>query len=474
MKERLLPVKVIEAKKIDNAEALFLNKGFYTFHDGDGNNWNKYTKMDGLGSSLVLDFGKEMSGYLRIFTGWVHTANCKVRIRFGESLGEVNSEIGEKNSTNDHAIRDFFSSLPASGEAVFGPTGFRYVRIDILEEKYVFFRNIFCINEIYSAKQIYDYKGEDKRIKEIFDTAKRTIDLCAGMGYIVDGVKRDRLIWVGDLEPEIMALTTLYNDFEVIKNTLDIAREQFPLPRYMNDMYTYSFWYIIIMNDLLERFNCDSYIKENLDYLTKLVSNMKELISEKGEINKEKAYLVDWPTAKTKDEEVGVRCIFMMAMNAAEKLFKKFNVTLNDVNELKKRLLVKPYDVKEKKQVIALKYFAFGKISDKEYEMLIKDGVKGFSTFMSYYLLTAIASKDKKLAIEMMKDYYGAMLDKGATTFWEDFNIDWIKDAGRIDEINPNKKDLHGDNGAFCYIGYRHSLCHGWSSGVIKFIKENC
>ena len=474
MKERLLPVKVINALKVDNAEALFNNKGFYTFHEGDSTNWHKYTKMDGIGSSLVLDFGKEMSGYIHIFTGWVHTASCKVRIRFGESLGEVNSELGEKNSTNDHATRDFIANLPASGQAVFGPTGFRYVRIDVLEEKYVFLRNIFCINEIYSTKQIYDYKGDDKRIKEIFDVAKRTIDLCAGKGYIVDGVKRDRLIWVGDLEPEIMALTTLYDDFEVIKNTLDIAREQFPLPRYMNDMYTYSFWYIIIMNDLLERFKCDSYIKENLDYLTKLVSNMKELISEKGEINKEKAYLVDWPTAKTEDEEVGVRCIFMMAMNAAEKLFKKFNVILNDVNELKKRLLVKPYDVKEKKQVIALKYFAFGKISDKEYEMLIKDGVKGFSTFMSYYLLTAIASKDKKLAIEMMKDYYGAMLDKGATTFWEDFNIDWIKDAGRIDEINPNKKDLHGDNGAFCYIGYRHSLCHGWSSGVIKFIKENC
>ena len=474
MQERLLPVKIIEAKKVENADALFSNKGFYTFHDGDGNNWNKYTKMDGLGSFLVLDFGKEMSGYLRIFTGWVHTASCKVRIRFGESLGEINSEIGEKNSTNDHAVRDFLGTLPASGEAIFGPTGFRYVRLDILEEKYVYFRNIFCINEIYSAKQIYDYNGNDKRIKEIFDAAKRTIDLCAGMGYIVDGVKRDRLIWVGDLEPEIMALTTLYDDFEVIKKTLDIAREQFPLPRYMNDMYTYSFWYLIIMNDLFERFNCKSYINENLDYLVKLVSQMKELINEKGEINKDKAYLVDWPTAKTEDEEVGVRCIFMMAMNAAEKLFKEFDMPLVDVNELKMRLLIKPYDVKEKKQVIALKHFAFGKISDKEYEMLIKDRVKGFSTFMSYYILTAIASKDKKLAIELMKEYYGAMIDKGATTFWEDFNIDWIKGARRIDELDSNKKDIHGDNGAFCYIGYRHSLCHGWSSGVIKFIKENC
>ena len=201
---------------------------------------------------------------------------------------------------------------------------------------------------------------------------------------------------------------------------------------------------------------------------------MKELINKEGEINKEKAYLVDWPTAQTEDEEVGVRCIFMMAMNSAEKLFKEFNAPLDDVNELKTHLMTKPYVIKTKKQVVALKYFAFGKISDDEYKTLIKDGVTGFSTFMSYYLLTAIASKDKNLAIEMMKEYYGAMIDKGATTFWEDFNIDWTKGAGRIDKIDPSKKDIHGDNGAFCYIGYRHSLCHGWSSGVIKFIKENC
>ena len=28
------------------------------------------------------------------------------------------------------------------------------------------------------------------------------------------------------------------------------------------------------------------------------------------------------------------------------------------------------------------------------------------------------------------------------------------------------------DYGAFCYIGFRHSLCHGWASGVLAFIIE--
>ena len=43
-----------------------------------------------------------------------------------------------------------------------------------------------------------------------------------------------------------------------------------------------------------------------------------------------------------------------------------------------------------------------------------------------------------------------------------------------LDELDPDKKDIHGDFGAHCYVGLRHSLCHGWSAGVAKFIKEHC
>ena len=38
---------------------------------------------------------------------------------------------------------------------------------------------------------------------------------------------------------------------------------------------------------------------------------------------------------------------------------------------------------------------------------------------------------------------------------------------------NENEKDIHGDFGANCYAGFRHSLCHGWSCGVIAFLAEN-
>lgn len=475
MKEYLLPLKIVNQNKVINPESLFVDKGLYPIHNPNMDDWKNLIKFEGINSFITIDFGQEMSGGIRIYSGYVQGVICKIRVRFGESLGEVNSNIGEKNSVNAHAIRDSEYLLPASGILVVGPSGFRFVRIDVLEDKQIYLRNIFCENEIYSGKQIYDYHGDDKQIKQIFNAAKRTIDLCSGKGYIVDGIKRDQLVWMGDMAPEIMALTTLYSDCDdLIINSLEICKKNFPLPRYFNDIATYSMWWIIVLNDLLNENKCIDYIKSNLDLVISTISQMKELIDEEGNLNSKFRYLVDWPTSNTVDEEVGIRIIFMYSLSSASHLLNAFNRKSKDIDLLRKRVAIKGFDVKEKKQVVALKYFAFGKIDDQEYDILMKDGPIGLSTFMSYYVLSAISSRDEKLAIQIMKEYYGAMLEKGATTFFEDFDMEWVEGSGRIDEINPNQKDIHGDFGKYCYVGYRHSLCHGWSSGVIKFIKEHC
>ena len=45
--------------------------------------------------------------------------------------------------------------------------------------------------------------------------------------------------------------------------------------------------------------------------------------------------------------------------------------------------------------------------------------------------------------------------------------------VARIDElVPPGKKDIHGDFGAYCYVGFRHSLCHGWASGPTAWLSE--
>jgi len=103
------------------------------------------------------------------------------------------------------------------------------------------------------------------------------------------------------------------------------------------------------------------------------------------------------------------------------------------------------------------------------------DGPKNISTFYGFYVLQALAkSGDTEAALDFIRTYWGAMLDFGATTFWEDFNLDWTNNAARIDElVPPGKKDLHGDYGAYCYVGFRHSLCHGWASGPTAWLSQN-
>ena len=82
------------------------------------------------GSSIVLDFGREYCGGVRILT-YQAEGKCKVRIRFGESLGEACAELGEKGASNDHSLRDFEMEPVRYSDMQFGQTAYRFIRLDI-------------------------------------------------------------------------------------------------------------------------------------------------------------------------------------------------------------------------------------------------------------------------------------------------------------------------------------------------------
>ncbi len=106
--------------------------------------------------------------------------------------------------------------------------------------------------------------------------------------------------------------------------------------------------------------------------------------------------------------------------------------------------------------------------------MILKDGANDFATFYGYYMLEALAKAGKyQEAMDIISDYWGAMLDLGATTFWENFVYAERVNATRIDQLSISDKfDIHADGGAHCYIGLRgqslsrmgfrtHVLAHG-------------
>ncbi|MCD6302938.1 MAG: alpha-L-rhamnosidase, partial [Anaerolineae bacterium] len=102
-------------------------------------------------------------------------------------------------------------------------------------------------------------------------------------------------------------------------------------------------------------------------------------------------------------------------------------------------------------------------------------GARGMSTFYGYYMLQArAAAGDFQGALDAIRAYWGAMLDFGATTFWEDFDLAWVEGSAGIDDlVPPGKRDIHADFGRYCYQGLRHSLCHGWAGGPTAWLSEH-
>ncbi|MBQ8174367.1 MAG: alpha-L-rhamnosidase [Clostridia bacterium] len=429
--------------------------------------------------ALLFDFGREMRGGVRIVCHWltgVEKSSVQARLRFGESAAECCAELGERGASNDHAPRDFSLSLAGMSSVRYGETGFRFARLD-MDLPAGACLNLLAVaaeGEILSLPVQYTYSGKDPSLSGIYKVAKRTVDLCAAGDYVWDGIKRDRLVWIGDMHPEMLALTTLYGRLPSLENSILFMKDTTPPDTWMCNIVTYSAWWLTTLADYCEITGATDFAAPLLPYAQRTVRHLLSALNADGEFDTDGRLFVDWPTKGKEDEEIGARAILLLAAKKTAALFSSLAYPTNDAVQLIARLQKKPLIVKSSMQVVGLKYMATGALDPSDVAILRERGARGMSTFMSYYILTAYArylGKDSALA--MMKEYYGGMLSRGATTFFEDFDLAWLDGSSRIDELpTEGERDLHGDFGAYCYLGFRHSLCHGWSAGVLRFMKD--
>lgn len=470
----IYPVRIVTAEGVENAEALLKEK---TLQIGLGQCDLAVFKGR---SHVVLDFGKETSGGVRILT--FHAKKGQVRIRFGESVSEACAELGgKKNATNDHSLRDLCVELQNYSDMTFGQSGFRFVRIDCLsEDAELRVKAIVVACDADTRAELGSFVCDDPLVNDIWNTAAYTLRLCLRNGYFWDGVKRDRLVWIGDLYPEMRTAHCLFGDVPETVNSLDFAMEETPLPRWMAGMPAYSLWWLIILCDEYKiNGNKNEFVKY-LPYVNDLIRQISRHVAEDGSTTYPSNF-IDWPSCyvegepKEKAAEVlaGMSYLTKLAVEKTSGFLEEYGEDVALCADILSRLAKKTYSVRTYKQIAAIGVWA-GDNSEDNKEVLLRGGAKGLSTFMSYPILTAVAEYGEyEAALEMMKEYYGGMLSVGATTFWEDFDTEWLKNASRIDELpKEGQVDIHGDYGAFCYVGFRHSFCHGWSAGVVPYLME--
>lgn len=448
---------------------------------------------DQLHPAILLDFGKELQGGLQIVTGMPasHTP-VNIRVRFGESVSEAMCEIDGKNgASNDHAMRDFTIRLPWLGVTEVGNSGFRFVRIDLLDDATELqLKEVRAISTFRDIPYKGSFRSNDERLNTIWQTGAYTVHLNM-QEYLWDAIKRDRLVWVGDLHPEVMTVNSVFGYNEVVPKSLDLIRDTTPLPQWMNGYSAYSIWWLMIHRDWYYYQGDLAYLKEQQTYLSGLLRLLISKVDADGRERLDGGRFLDWPSSEnTAAVDAGLQALMIQALRAGEELCQVLgdkdlatqcgesaDRAVKAASEISKTILNKAVDptAPGSKQAAALMALS-GLVSPKEAndKILSVGGGQGFSTFYGYYMLRAMAAAGNyQGALDVMREYWGAMIDLGATTFWEDFNLDWLPNAGRIDALVPaGKKDIHGDYGAYCYKGFRHSLCHGWASGPTSWLSE--
>lgn len=427
------------------------------------------------GGYVVLDMGAEIQGGICITFEKTVYSRKTVRVVFGESVSEALSSIGEKNATNQHSTRDIVFDTEAAGSVTFGNTGYRFVKIEAV------YGDIF----IKSAQGILvlrdiEYKGSfecnDEKINKIWKVGAYTTHLNM-QEYLWDGIKRDRLVWMGDTHPEILTVCSVFGYNEVIPKSLDLIMNTTPVEEWMNNTPTYTSWWVINHQTWYMQNGDKKYLEYISDYLFKTIEHIVSCVHDDGKLDYP-MYFCDWSSKNTDDELIGAYAVTIWGLKAGNYLC---NVLGNE--ELAKKCLTavknlckKKFESFRNKQTASL-YALAGGVDSREIseKLLTVGGAKGLSTFLGGYVLRSMHNGGfTEEAVQIMKEYWGAMLDFGATTFWEDFDIDWVteKTVG-IDRIVPNgMTDIHGDFGKFCYTQLRHSLCHGWASGPTSFLSQ--
>lgn len=437
-------------------------------------------------ASVLLDFGMEIHGSLRIQVHEVHRpepdldfANnlAEVRLRFGESVSEALAEYREKNTTNNHAPRDMVLRLPNYSAPETSETGFRFVHLELLSPDTSL--TLFGLQGVLIFRDLPwlgHFECSDPLLNRIYDTAVWTVQLNM-QEYLWDGIKRDRLVWSGDMGTEIRTIAAVFGSHPIVPRSLDYVLNQTHPGQWMNGLSSYTLWWVMEVYDWFMFTGDRPWLNAQRETLLSQMELIWSAIAPDGRENLVIGRYLDWPSSSNPDAvHAGLQGLMILAMQCGHRLF-----TLLDEPEAAARCRREEQLLRRHvpafsgyKQADALLSLSGLRDAGETASLLAAGGAAGFSSFLSCFTLAALARGGQlRNALDCIRQYWGGMLQMGATSFWEDFDIDWMPDAFPIDQLPvPGKKDIHGDFGRHCYINFRHSLCHGWAASPVPFLSE--
>lgn len=484
----------------------------------------------------IYDFAKEIFGNIKItldLPSDLKDLNIPLKVWVGETMAEAlnNDDNHCEQSTELRCFKDDNSLVFISTNLL----AFRYARIVIDEVCNDILREV-TVECILSMPPIVMHgcfsfgsgrNDEDELINKIWQTAAYTLQLCTHNNFIVDGIKRDRLPWAGDLAVSIMSNAYSVVDNESIRCTLTVLgrcgianlrqigelsddrlldKREISLMResHVNGIVDFSLWYIICHWLYQKYFGDEAFLLQEWPMIRIRVSSLLKYCtdSETGFLTTidDDWVFIDW--SDSVEKQITLQILWWWALNCCSLLadmslthtsddtIEEFHTQICD----KQSRLESTFMSKEDIQVSYTRHahilgvlsglnnrlvdkvhsgdwwspveshqnwqasVKVRKFDNRSRAALLSNELDHVGTpFMKHLECLAVCRLgNRSNALEMVRMYWGKMINLNATTFYEAYTEDESPE-----EITK-----------FYNRPYARSLCHAWSSGPCALLPE--
>lgn len=426
-------------------------------------------------NGTLYDFGKETFGYAK-FIGL--KGKGILNIYYGESPEEALSvdhcETLDRLQIDYPTAKDYTVTLSKA---------FRYIYVE--KESTLTYDSLSMLYEYLPLEYKGSFRCNDEQINKIWDVAAYTLHLTT-REFFIDGIKRDRWIWSGDAYQSYLMNYYLFNDSPSVERTLFSLRGKDPVTSHINTIMDYTFYWFMGIYDYYLYTGNKTLIEQSYPRMKSLMDYCLSRRNANGMMQGLAGdwVFIDWADFKmSKAGEVSfeqllfARSLETMAL-CADLMKDADNVKTYSqlAADLKSKLITAFWSEKDnafihnrENGVMSTQITPYTNIfavlfdyldpnktkAVKENVLLNPNALKITTPYMRFYELEALcALGEQDVVRKEMKDYWGGMLDLGATSFWEKYD--------------PAQK------GAEHYAMYGRpfgkSLCHAWGASPIYLL----
>lgn len=321
----------------------------------------------------------------------------------------------------------------------------------------------------------------DSVLDQIWSVAEHTFRLCSGI-FFIDGVKRDRWIWSGDAYQSFFVNRYLMADPDIDQRTLLALRGNDPMTTHINTIVDYSLFWILGVKEHFDAYGDRAFLEQVYPKMLSLMEFCEKSLDERGFLMSRMGdwTFVDWADFDKNDPFGAEQMLLAACWGTMDWVSQALG---QDGSRFRQRRadLVANIDAYywDDEQGAYLDSFSSGRrhvtrqtnifailfhvASPARRERIIKsvidnDQVPPITTpYFNFFELDVLAGAGQlDKVMDKLRTYWGGMLERGAVTFWEEFDPT---------VTGPEQYDMYGDK-------FGKSLCHAWSASPIYLLSK--